>query len=111
MTPVTGVLIRILADTPVDPTTGRGPEWGKAAPVALLIIVLMGIALFVLIKSMNKQLRKVPNAFTDPSDNGRRARGAAAHADPNPVGDTEPEDAQQADGEQGPDADGVDRPQ
>ncbi len=60
---MSGSLLNVLADPAIDPTSGRGPEWGKAAPVALLIIVLMGIALFLLIKSMNRQLRKVPAEF------------------------------------------------
>ncbi len=51
------------ADPAMDPNAGRGPEWGKAAPVALLIILLLGVALFVLIRSMNAQLRKVPSEF------------------------------------------------
>ena len=58
--------VALLADDPpaeIDPTTGKGPEWGKAAPVGLLIILLMGIALYFLIKSMNKNLRKVPSSF------------------------------------------------
>ena len=28
----------------VDPSTGKGPEWGKAAPIGLLVILLLGIA-------------------------------------------------------------------
>jgi hypothetical protein len=58
--------VALLADDPpaeVDPTTGKGPEWGKAAPIGLLIILLMGIALYFLIRSMNKNLRKVPSSF------------------------------------------------
>jgi hypothetical protein len=53
----------LLADPAVDPTTGHGPEWGKAAPVALLIILLMGVALYFLIRSMNRHLKKVPESF------------------------------------------------
>ena len=57
-------VLLIAADDPaLDPTSGRGPEWGKAAPVALLIILLLAVALFVLIRSMNSQLRKVPSDF------------------------------------------------
>ncbi len=48
-----------------DPATGKGPEWGKAAPVALLVILLMAIALYFLIKSMSRQLKKVPPTFDD----------------------------------------------
>ena len=29
-----------------DPSTGKGPEWGKAAPIGLLVILLMAIAVF-----------------------------------------------------------------
>lgn len=43
-----------------DPMAGKGPEWGKAAPAGLLIWLFLGIALFLLIKSMNKHLRRVP---------------------------------------------------
>ena len=57
-----------LATTAVDPSTGHGEEWGKAAPVALLMIVLLGVALYLLIKSMNRQLKKVPESFDPPAD-------------------------------------------
>jgi hypothetical protein len=50
----------------VDPTTGHGPEWGKAAPVGLLIVVLLCVAVYFLVKSMNRNLRKVPESF-DPA--------------------------------------------
>lgn len=49
-----------------DPTSGRGPDWGKAAPIGLLIILLLGVALFFLIRSMNKNLRRVPASFDAP---------------------------------------------
>jgi hypothetical protein len=57
------MLLLAAADPALNPSGGRGPEWGKAAPIALLIILLMGIALFLLIRSMNSQLRKVPGSF------------------------------------------------
>ena len=47
--------------------SGQGPEWGEAAPIGLLIILLMGGALFLLIKSMNRNLRKVPASFDEPA--------------------------------------------
>jgi hypothetical protein len=49
----------------VDPTTGHGPEWGEAAPIGLLVIVLMCVAVYFLIKSMNRNLRKVPESFDE----------------------------------------------
>lgn len=50
----------------VDPTTGHGPEWGKAAPIGLLVVVLLCVAVYFLVKSMNRNLRKVPESF-DPA--------------------------------------------
>jgi cytoskeletal protein RodZ len=64
------------AGTNVDPLTEYGPEWGKAAPIGLLVIVLMGVAVFLLIRSMNRQLRKVPDSF-DPASSSSGATSAS----------------------------------
>jgi hypothetical protein len=40
-----------------------GPDFGKASPVGLVIVVLLLIATLFLLRSMNKQLRKVPESF------------------------------------------------
>lgn len=47
----------------VDPTTGKGPEWGEAAPSGLLVVVLLCVAVYFLVKSMNRNLKKVPDSF------------------------------------------------
>ena len=36
---------------------------GLAGPMGLLIIVLLGIATFLLIRNMNKHLRRIPERF------------------------------------------------
>ena len=41
----------------------RGPDFGKASPVGLLIVVLLLIATLFLVRSMNRQLKKVPESF------------------------------------------------
>jgi hypothetical protein len=41
----------------------NGPDFGKASPVGLLIIVLLLIATLLLLRSMNRQLKKVPESF------------------------------------------------
>lgn len=51
-----------------DPSTGKGPEWGKAAPIGLLVILLLGIALFFLLRSFTRQLKKVPATFEVDTD-------------------------------------------
>ena len=56
-------LVRLLADG--EAPHNSGPDFGKASPLGLLILVLMLIAVFLLGWSMNKQLRKVPKDFDD----------------------------------------------
>lgn len=48
-----------------DPSTGKGSEWGKAAPIGLLVILLLGIATFFLLRSFTRQLKKVPATFDE----------------------------------------------
>lgn len=40
-----------------------GPDFGKASPFGLLIIVLLLLGTFGLVWSMNRQLKKVPESF------------------------------------------------
>lgn len=47
----------------VDPTTGHGPEWGKAAPIGLLVIVLLGVACYFLARSFSRNIKRVPASF------------------------------------------------
>ena len=41
----------------------HGPDFGKASPLGLLVIVLLLIATMLLLRSMNRQLKKVPESF------------------------------------------------
>lgn len=50
--------VRFLAEEPA-----RGPEFGKASPWGLFIVIVLLIAVFLLIRSMNKQLKKLPESF------------------------------------------------
>jgi hypothetical protein len=74
------VLITENPPVDVDPSTGKGPEWGKAAPIGLLVIVLMGIATFFLLRSMTRNLKKVPASF-DPIEE-KQAAGAEPEPEP-----------------------------
>jgi hypothetical protein len=40
-----------------------GPDFGKASPMGLLVVVLLLLATVFLIWSMNRQLKKVPESF------------------------------------------------
>lgn len=65
----------VLAQDPAPPP-GEGPEFGKASPTALVVIILLGLATALLIRSMTKHLRRVPASFDDP------APAARVEADP-----------------------------
>jgi len=87
MTPVLTALT-LLADKP----TQTGPEFGKASPVGLLVVVLLLIATFVLVWSMNRHLKRLPKTF-DPepesAENGvaaepRQAADADRDVEPSP---------------------------
>jgi len=51
--------------TPVDPG-GGGAEFGKSSPVGLVVLIVFFIAVFFLVRSMNKHLRRVPESFDEP---------------------------------------------
>jgi hypothetical protein len=40
---------------------------GTAGPLALLLVLLIGVALFLLIRNMNARLRRLPPSFDDPA--------------------------------------------
>jgi hypothetical protein len=49
---------------PADPG-GRGEDFGKSSPVALVVLILFFVAVYFLIRSMNKHLRKIQASFDD----------------------------------------------
>lgn len=67
-----------------------GPDFGKASPIGLLVVVLLLIATLLLLRSMNRQLKKVPESF-DPK-----------HPEPDQAAD---EGTDAVDGRTGPAAD------
>ena len=52
--------IRVLAD---NGPHNSGPDFGKASPFGLLVVVLLLIATFFLVRSMNRHLKKLPESF------------------------------------------------
>ena len=57
---MSGLLLTVIADgTPHN----TGPDFGKASPLGLLVVVLLLIATLFLLRSMNRQLKKVPDTF------------------------------------------------
>jgi hypothetical protein len=58
-----------LAQDPAPPP-GKGPEFGEASPLGLLVVILLGIAVVFLIRSMTKHLKRVPASFDPPAESG-----------------------------------------
>jgi hypothetical protein len=48
----------LLADEP-----NRGPDYGKASPIGLLVVLLLLVGVAILARSMNRHLKKVPESF------------------------------------------------
>jgi hypothetical protein len=59
-----------------EPPPGRGEEFGKASPVALVVIILLGVVTVFLIRGMTKRIRRLPATFDKqetPQGSGREA--------------------------------------
>ena len=65
MNDVALTIIGLLAQ---DQPHETGPDFGKASPFGLLVIVLLLIGTFLLVLSMNRHLRKLPKSFDDPDE-------------------------------------------
>jgi hypothetical protein len=57
----------VLAQEPAPPPD-KGPEFGEASPIALVVTILLGISLVFLLRSMTKHLRRVPASFDPPEE-------------------------------------------
>ena len=51
-----------------DPPRQTGPDFGKASPFGLLVLVLLLIGTFGLVWSMNRHLKKLPKSFDEPDE-------------------------------------------
>jgi hypothetical protein len=54
---------------------------GLAGPMGLFVIVLLSIATVLLIRNMNKRLRRLPDSFTDVEQTQREAEISRLNAD------------------------------
>jgi hypothetical protein len=56
---IAATVATILADAPRD----TGPDFGKASPVGLVLVVILLICTFALVWSMNRHLKRLPETF------------------------------------------------
>lgn len=60
MTDTLVMIVGLLADEAPKDT---GPDFGKASPFGLLVVVLLLIGTFLLVRSMNQHLKRLPESF------------------------------------------------
>jgi hypothetical protein len=60
MTDTLVIIAGLLADEAPKDT---GPDFGKASPFGLLIVVLLLVGTFLLVRNMNSRLKKLPESF------------------------------------------------
>ena len=63
---VTGFAL-VQPPSPAPDPGGQGEDFGKAAPVGLVVLLLFFLAVALLVRSMNKHLRRIPKSFDDDS--------------------------------------------
>ncbi len=83
--PVGQAVALVLAQNPVPPPD-KGEEFGKASPIGLVVILLLGIVTVLLIRNMTKRIRKLPPSFDSPS-NRAASSGAPGGDDTAPRAD------------------------
>ncbi len=63
-----------------------GPDFGKASPFGLVVVVILLICTFLLVWSMNRHLKKLPESFDrehpEPDQAARRRHGRLCPATP-----------------------------
>ena len=60
------------------PPPGKGPEFGNASPIGLVVVLLLLIATVVLIRSMSRRIRRLPASFDPPGTEDTPADGESA---------------------------------
>ena len=68
MTDTFVMIVGLLAD---EAPRDTGPDFGKAAPFGLLIVVLLLIGTFLLVRSMNRHLKRLPESFDSENPEAR----------------------------------------
>ncbi|WP_153505509.1 hypothetical protein [Cumulibacter manganitolerans] len=53
----------LLAEAGPNNAPPNNPEWGKAAPTGLFVLLVFVVACYFLFRSMNRHIKKVPSDF------------------------------------------------
>lgn len=66
------------SNTNDDDKGGQGEDFGKSSPVGLVLLIVFFIAVFFLVKSMNKHIKGLPASFDEPAEASESAKDAPA---------------------------------
>lgn len=78
-----GPLLQLATDVVIlaqDPQKPKGPEFGKSGPLGLAVIVALLAVTFLLIRSMNKHVKNLPESFDDEAPGAGDEAGGTDHA-------------------------------
>lgn len=77
-----GPLLQLATDVAflADPQKPKGPEFGKSGPLGLAVIVALLAVTFLLIRSMNKHVKNLPESFDDETPGQGDEAGGTDHA-------------------------------
>ncbi len=64
-----------------EPPPGKGEEFGKASPVALVVILLLAVATAFLIRGMTKRIKRLPESFDPPAEEPAKDEPAGSAED------------------------------
>lgn len=82
--PIGATVATVLAQNP-EPPPDRGEEFGKASPVALVVILCLAVATIALIVSMSRRIRRLPQSFDEePGNDGGTESGGGPDTAPGP---------------------------
>ncbi|WP_193560291.1 hypothetical protein [Tsukamurella sputi] len=75
-------LLQLAGDVAIlaqDPQKPKGPEFGKSGPLGLAVIVALLAVTFLLIRSMNKHVKNLPESFDDEAPGEGDEAGGTEH--------------------------------
>lgn len=78
---MTDTLVMIAGLLAEEGPKDTGPDFGKASPFGLLIVVLLLIGTFILVRSMNSRLKKLPESFDKDETPADSTDGEASDTD------------------------------
>jgi hypothetical protein len=78
--PAGAAQVAVPAQDPAPPP-GKGEEFGKASPVALVVILALALATILLIRGMSKRIRRLPASF-EPAEQEQKGDKEKADGEP-----------------------------